>query len=181
MTSRIEMRDLATILETAKYDIRHLPEQPILYFEDDSLAGFAYICDTVSEIAAHWRLLEERFLAQVAPRLREKGRKAWNLYSVFLCREKARGGEDGILVTIEESLERTRKIARDAIATHADVSRALYPLLPIQHTASLGTDDAVDRLRNRLAESIGVKTRNALFENLSPAHLVEIAIDGDET
>jgi hypothetical protein len=76
--------------------------------------------------------------------------------------------------SIEEDLERTRKIAACAISTREDLVRALLPILPLQHQAVLRPEDITERLKRRIL-NIAPKAANvALDETVSAVEVARL-------
>jgi hypothetical protein len=64
-------------------------------------------------------------------RFRRGSLKAWNLYTVLLCQDDLRNGDEGLLA-IEEDFSVSRKLVATGVQVTEDVRRALYPLIPVQ-------------------------------------------------
>jgi len=134
-----------------------------LLFEDDSIVGFLEIAESVAKVLTTWRQSEVRFLSSLAERLRSANSKAWNVYSVFLIVSTPTEAERGELLAIEEDLTSSRKIARGGVGTREALIRALYPVLPIQARAVLGTQTLKDRLRSRITGRVPENALNLLL------------------
>jgi hypothetical protein len=104
----------------------------------------------VELLLSAWENEQESFLRSNANRLRSSPSKAWNAYSIFLTRSECPADKQSALLNVEEDFHGTRKIARAGIAAKTDIFRALFPLLPIQHAATLKAETAVQALRERL-------------------------------
>jgi hypothetical protein len=55
------------------------------------------------------------------------------------------------LALIEEDFRASRKVVFAGVQTTADVTRALYPFIPIQNIATLETSDSLRKLQDRLS------------------------------
>lgn len=122
----------------------------MLQFEDPTLLGFLATYDTASELLRDWRQAQDTFLRVHAKRLRRDPLKAWNIYGVLLSEGAPTSDELLLVMSIEEDLSATRKIARAGVSTKSTLLSALAPLLPLR---GIVTDHAsVDvLLRTRLA------------------------------
>jgi hypothetical protein len=140
------------ILNEAGYKTKlSIEVEGIVYFEDRSLLGLAAVYLSVQELLDKWKKQEAEFLMRHAKKLRTAPQKAWNVYSVFLTGEEI--GNASLrtqLLAIDEDFQGTRKIARAGLISHADVVRALLPLLPIQNRVTLASEDLFLRLRDRV-------------------------------
>ncbi len=144
------VEEARNILEKYSYTVSSLRED-MLQFEDETLLGF--ICELpVRTILESWAGIQDEFLRRNASVLRNSALKAWNLYSVFLSSELPDENDRRALVTIEEDFRASRKVVHTAIQTVTDVTRALYPFIPIQNIASLEESDSLRKLRGRLSE-----------------------------
>jgi hypothetical protein len=138
------------ILEKHHYTTSRLGED-MLQFEDETLLGF--ICELpLRTIVESWSSIQDEFLKRNAIVLRHSALKAWNLYSVFLSPDAPDEDDRRALVTIEEDFRASRKVVHTGIQTVTDVTRALYPFIPIQNIASLEESDSLHKLRGRLSE-----------------------------
>jgi hypothetical protein len=119
-------------------------------FEDNSVMGFAMLFDDPSMLLATWRSVETAFLLQHADRIRVAGDKAWNVYAVFLTTATTNAGDIRAIRSIEEDLERTRKIAASGVSQREALVGALLPLLPLQQRPVLEQEDVTARFRRRV-------------------------------
>lgn len=136
-------------LLVAGYDVTSTTSH--VRFEDVSVLGFVAEFVSVAALLDEWTHAEEDFLRKHAAELRRDRRKAWNVYSILLTHERASAEQTKRLIAVEENFQATRKIARAGIAIDRDIDNALGVLLPIRHRVSLGNEDALGRLRNRLS------------------------------
>jgi hypothetical protein len=144
------VEEARNILEKYSYTASRLGED-MLQFEDGTLLGF--ICELpVTTIVQSWSSRQDEFLKRNAIVLRHSALKAWNLYSVFLSSDVPDENDRRALVAIEEDFRASRKVVHTAIQTVTDVTRALYPFIPIQNIASLEESDSLHKLRGRLSE-----------------------------
>lgn len=145
-------------------------------FEDDTVMGFACIFDDVGTLLQHWRRIETMFLTRHATSLQTAQEKSWNLYSVFLCSEKANEVESREVRRIEENLERTRKIAASGLTDRVDLVMAMLPVLPLQYQPVLDTEDfdLTQRLRRRIADIAPAAATAALDSEVSPIEIVRL-------
>jgi hypothetical protein len=118
-------------------------------FEDDAIMGFVSIFDESRLLLDHWRDVESVFLARHSPRLREAEDKAWNVYSIFLCPASASDDDARQIRSIGEDLELTRKIAACDLVGQEEIVEALLPILPIQYSPRLASEDLTARLKKR--------------------------------
>lgn len=165
------------ILNEAGYKTKYPAEMDnVFYFEDRSLLGFVAVCSSVDELIQNWREKEGEFLKRHARRLRDVPQKAWNAYSVFLTREEIKDTRmRAKLLTIEEDFQGTRKIARVGLVSHADVVRALFPLLPIQNRVTLVSEDLFMRLRDRV--ELPQRLLLALFKGVDSKEIARILLE----
>lgn len=145
------LHDVEAVLVGSGYETRvaSAPENS-LYFEDESLFGYCLIHRSVAELIANWSSSQDIFLTTHAPSLRRADQKAWNCYSVHLTDVRATTEELRDLFAIEEDFRSTRKIARAGIASTADLTRALFPILPLQNTVRIRSTDSQKDLSARL-------------------------------
>ena len=170
------LHDAEAVLDSAGYET-HIAVEPenSLYFEDYSIFGFCVVYETIEALAATWLGNQERFLALHAPSLRRASQKAWNCYSIHLTGAPASGLQVRGLFSIEEDLRSTRKIARVDLSTSSDLSRALYPLLPIQNMIRLRGEAANTDLSVRLRWPTGAI--KALIGNGSPNDILDLLLE----
>jgi hypothetical protein len=173
------LEEARRILENFDYAVSSSSAE-MLRFEDDALMGF--ICDLrLADILGTWVRRQDDFLKTNAPFLRNSAIKSWNLYSIFLTSDKPDVESQTQLVSIQEDFRATRKIVQAGVETASDVSRALYPLIPIQNIAALQTTDSVRKLRGRLT-TLPMQAVNVLLdERVSPESLVRIFQESHET
>src|ERR1035441_1156491 len=147
------LHDVEAVLLAAGYDTRMAPEpgNP-LYFEDYSIFGFCVAYETVEDLITTWLRNQENFLTLHAPSLRQASQKAWNCYAVHVTAAAATERELRELLNIEEDFRSTRKIARAGLSTAGDLTRALYPLLPIQNIVRLRGEATTKDLSERLLD-----------------------------
>jgi hypothetical protein len=143
---------------------------PVVLFEDQTTVGFIYLFGSAAALLERWRDLEQAALTAQSVRLRAAGKKAWNIYSIFLTEAEATSDESHRIQRIEEDLVSTRKIARARIQTSADLREALAPLLPLQS----GSSEQPERYDQRLREAIHTLTaaqKDTLFEPDDPERI----------
>jgi len=137
-------------------------------FEDDSVMGCAMPFDDPSTLLATWRSAETAFLLHYAERLRRAGEKAWNVYSVFVTTGKTDAADTRAIRSIEEDLERTRKIAATGVDHREALVGALLPLLPLQQRPVLDQEDVAARFRRRVLAIASSAADIVLDESVSP-------------
>lgn len=170
----IELRPLTDfLLRQSGYrtDFARVGDSSVLYFENESVMGFAFIVDTAREIIEAWRTYESNVLRSKSSSLRRAGNKSWNVYCVLITAEKVGEDEARRVLRIEEDLERTRKIARTGVDTEEALRAALISLLPLQSHPKLKGSDYQDQLEARLQSVVGVEVAEAFFGE-SPAETV---------
>lgn len=145
---------------------------PVLSFEDDAFLGFVFVFDRVGSLLQQWREQEARILSSYATSFRVAGDKAWNVYSIFLCTENGTPAQVRIVRSVEENLERTRKIAACGVANRSEAVKALLPLLPLQQHAILLPEDTTQRLRSRIEKISPAVAATALDETVPPSDVV---------
>jgi len=145
------------------------------YFEDYSLFGCCVVYETVEALLATWPRNHETFLTLHAPSLRRASQKAWNCYSVHLTVAAASALEIRQLFSVEEDLRSTRKIARAGLSTSSDLTRALYPLLPIQNIVRLRGEATSNDLSGRLRWPVGAI--RALIGNGTPNDVLDLLLE----
>ena len=139
---------VARRLSSANYTITRSGDE--VRFEDASILGFISEFPTVRQLLDGWQEAQDHFLRSNASDLRRDRRKSWNVYSIVLTPERASDDQARALVAVEEDFRATRKVARAGISTDRDVENALAVLLPIRHRVSLGTENALGRVADRL-------------------------------
>jgi hypothetical protein len=159
------VEEARNLLEKYHYMASPLGED-MLQFEDETLLGF--ICELpLMTILESWTSRQDEFLRKNAVVLRHSALKAWNLYSVFLSSEIPNENDRRALVTIEEDFRASRKVVHTAMQTVGDVTRALYPFIPIQNIASLEESDSLRKLQGRLSELPSAAVDALLNERVS--------------
>ncbi|HWZ45663.1 MAG TPA: hypothetical protein VNW97_19465 [Candidatus Saccharimonadales bacterium] len=160
------IEEAATILSRNRYLVSEAGNAS-LRLEDDSLVGFLFVKENVTEIISGWNTTQTAVIRDHAAMLRVAPLKAWNLYLIFLTAAAPNPDEKRALGSIEEDFRSARKIAQGNILTTSGLIRALYPLLPIQNaTFALEKNDARSRLEAQLKDL--------------PREAVKMAIDGSE-
>lgn len=145
---------------------------PMTCFENVALMGFVHVFDTTEALLGGWKESQKVALSRHAASLRGAGAKAWNVYSVFLTRDKdTHRGRD--IERIEEDFSLTRKIARSSITTVDDVEKALLPMLSIRAKPMLGASNFESRLRARLKD-IPQDAVTAFLKDATPAEVARI-------
>ena len=124
---------------------------PITCFENASVMGFLHVFVSSTALISGWPEVQQATLARHASIIRSAVAKAWNIYFVFLTADSDPAALRSI-ERIEENFSQTRKIARGALQTPADVERALLPLVPIRARPILGASQFESRLRTRLKD-----------------------------
>ncbi len=123
----------------------------VVCFENISVLGFVHVFASAAALLERWTADQQAVLTRHAPALRAAGKKAWNVYSVFLTEEQAPQAQRAV-DQIEEDFSLTRKIARTAVRTPDDVERALQPLTRVRAQPLLGDANFEARLRTRLKD-----------------------------
>lgn len=113
-----------------------------IVFEDHDLFGFVWVAPTVKDLIKGWEVHHDNFISRRAGALRKAADKAWNLYAIFLTRDKPTEIERGTLSKIEEDFRGSRKIASSDLNTPEQVIRALYPLSSIRNVVRLEAEVA---------------------------------------
>ena len=173
------LEEAGNVLRKHGYFLSFLHED-MLRFEDDTLLGF--ICELpLKSILDSWSNRQDEFLKKNAISLRNSALKSWNLYSVFISSDAPDETEQRALVEIEEDFRATRKIVQTGITTASEVTRALYPFIPIQNVAAVETADSLRKLRERLTglpkDAIGA----LLDERISEDSLSKVFKEAHET
>jgi hypothetical protein len=173
------LEETRKILAAADYLLKDFLEHPnFLYFEDESLIGFVSIHESIESILVNWKKEQDFFLKSNARFLRTAPTKAWNVYSVFLTQDVGTGEARNSLFDIEEDFQGTRKIARSALISRADVVRALYPILPIQNLVNIMPEEPIERLRERI--ELPKKHLALLLGNKKAEEVAEFLIEEPE-
>lgn len=169
--------DVQLALRAAGYDARPaiVEGTAVLGFEDASLIGFVHEFPGVESLFAEWRDAEARVLRAFSDRLRAAGDKAWNVYTVLLTAGLATPEAEQRLLTIEEDLSMTRKLARAHVTTDS-LSAVLLPLLPLQPNLVSNVDDFESRVRVKLASVASANVAAALLGSAEPDALARIAL-----
>ncbi len=128
-------------------------------FEDEAVMGFVCIFDDMASLINRWRAVETEL---------------WNVYSIFLCSVGSDETKQRQIRSIEEDLERTRKITACGLVGREDVVSALLPILPLQSRPIMERENVVDRLRKRIDTIAPVATAAILDLNTSPAAVVPL-------
>jgi hypothetical protein len=162
------------VLETAKYSTL-AEDKNLLIFEDHSLFGFVWVASSPSEILRKWQQRQDDFLRGRDVQLRNAREKSWNAYSVFLTEPEGTPSEMNEILAIEDDFRGTRKIVKTGIETESHVTQALFPFIAIQSLVQLAEDDAIARLRTRLA-SLHIDVLNAFLGESDPAEIVGILL-----
>ena len=143
--------EVRRVLEKNNYSVVRSGEPDnMVHFEDGNLMGFVWAAPTVEELLREWEDRQDLFLKLNSEPLRASELKAWNLYAVFLTTDKPSENERVALVQIEEDFRAARKIARAGLSTPGDVLNALLPFVPIQAMVSVGREDELGRLRQKV-------------------------------
>jgi hypothetical protein len=144
---------IQVILQSGGYSTwdAHISGRSVIAFEDQALMGFAVIFESTGKLLADWKITETIILNKYAPRLIGAGEKAWNVYCGFLTEDYADEDQLYKIRAIEEDLERTRKMAAANLTTRDAVTFALLPLLPILTKPVIAQEDALQRLKRRIA------------------------------
>lgn len=148
--------DIATqaeiVLRDGQYEtwVLNSPAQ-ITCFESESVMGFLHVFESSVALIGRWADVQQSILSRHASVIRSAGAKAWNIYFVFLTADADLAAGRAIEL-IEEDFSQTRKIARGAVRTPADVERALLSLLPIRAKPILEVSHFESRLRTRLKD-----------------------------
>lgn len=124
---------------------------PITCFESASVMGFLHVFESSAALVGRWPEVQKSTLARHASVIRSAGAKAWNIYFVFLTADADPTATRSI-EQIEEDFSQTRKIARGAVKSPADVERAFLSLLPIRAKPILAASQFESRLRARLKD-----------------------------
>lgn len=143
---------------------------PVLCFENATIVGFLHVFDTAADLIARWEEAQGRVLLRHAAALRAAGTKAWNVYSVFLTRERSAALRRHV-ERLEEDFSLTRKIARSGILLVEDLEHALMPLMPIKANPLLADANVEDRVRQRAKDV----SAHALQAFLGPIPAEEVA------
>lgn len=161
---------LQGVLQEAGYRtwLTPLEKRTAVCFEDDSVMGFAMLFDDPSTLLGAWRSAETAFLLQHAERIRLAGDKAWNVYAVFLTTAVGSAADGREIRSIEEDLERTRKIAASGVAQREALVAALLPLLPLQQRPILDHEDVAARFRRRVLAIAPAAAEIVLDDSVSP-------------
>ena len=132
-----------------------------------------WIAPDAPSILKNWRAKQGTFLSDKDEQLRKSKGKSWNIYSVFLTEADPSPDEENELVLIEEDFRGTRKLARAGLRTSSQIARALLPLIPVQNLVVLGEEDAMNRLKTRLA-SIPGALLDAILGSATAAQVTEL-------
>jgi hypothetical protein len=174
---RVEIRAVAQfLLQDANYSVSLWRDDfgPVTRFEDASVMGFVYEFGSVLDLLSNHRERERAVLAAHAHVLRAAGRKAWNVYSVFLAEEVGTEDLARQVLAIEEDLQMTRKIARIGVTSEASLRVALLPLLPISSQSHVESDDYVTRVSMALANVASESVSKAFFGDVTTAEIIRM-------
>lgn len=160
---------MQVVLKEADFETRltTIDNLKVVSFEDRALLGFGCVFESPNDLLENWNATERAFLVRYAPKIRASTDKAWNVYSVFLCGRIADDIQSRQVRQMEEDLERTRKIAACGIAARDDLVQTLLPLLPLQYSPILKTEDTTERLKSRIAQ-IAPNTENVVLNDTVP-------------
>jgi hypothetical protein len=128
--------------------------------------GFVCVFAEPEELLSRWSSTESSLLARYASHFRAAEEKAWNVYSIFICAKSGTEEQTREIRSIDENLERTRKIAACGLAGKEDVITALLPVLPIQYRPVLEGEDLTQRLKKRIAAIAPAAVDVALNEDV---------------
>lgn len=154
------------VMQNARYKTWNLASAsaPTVAFEDESTMGFVVVFDDAVSLLKRWMETERSLLARHAPQFHSAGEKSWNVYSVFLARERASEEQKRQVRWIEENLEQTRKLTATGVSLREDVTNALLPLLPIISKPLLNPEDGRERLVRRV-EVIAPMVRDIFLDD----------------
>jgi len=164
------------ILQEAGYEtwLTSIEELTAICFEDDAVMGFACIFDQPNSLLSRWRDVESIFVASHALRFRDAEDKAWNVYSIFLCAGTASADQIREVRSIDEDLEKTRKVASCGLVGQEDMIAALLPILPIQSRPRLEGEDLTERLKKRIAGIAPAAVDVVLDEQVTPVEVARL-------
>jgi hypothetical protein len=145
---------------------------PVTCMEGSTIVGFLLVFGTAQELSDRWEEAQRRVLARHASALRAAGAKAWNVYSILLTSQLEPSLQRRV-EGLEEDFTLTRKIARTAIQTTADLANVLMPLVPIKAQPLLEMADVSDRIRSR-AKDIPANALTAFLGDLSAEDVAAI-------
>jgi len=123
-----------------------------LSFEDATSIGFLFIYQDADSLVEGWARDVDQAVSNHRFQLRKAGKKAWNVYAVFLAIDSAEFPVTVSLSAIEEDLSGTRKIVRSGVSSLEEMRAALLPLVPIQSAPQLEAIDLADEIRQRTTE-----------------------------
>jgi hypothetical protein len=164
------------VLEEAGYTVWLVSadQSTAVCFEDEAVMGFVCVFAEPEELLSRWKSVEATLLIRYASRFRAAEDKAWNVYSIFLSAKEGTDEQTREIRSIEENLERTRKIAASGLAGRADVVTALLPVLPIQYKPILEGEDFTERLKKRIAAIAPAAVDVALNEDVPASEVVPL-------
>lgn len=148
---------------------------PVVCFENEMIVGFVHTFPTTPALLGGWEQAQKVALSRYAPALRAAGLKAWNVYSIFLTGDSAPLLAKRVEL-IEEDFSMTRKIARTAVRTAADLRRALLPVMPLQSAPVIGAADYHRRLRGRMKD-LPAEAVSAFLGPVAAGDVVRILTD----
>lgn len=162
------------LLKDANFNVRlsNVGGASVVCFEDGALIGFCCQFENPEILLDKWKSTEQEILVRFAPNFRSAGDKAWNVYCVFLSPAIASDAQKREVSWIEEDLDRTRKIAACGVSSREQVIRALLPILPIQHQATLLDAEVTERLKRRISDISPNAVHVALEPSVAPAEVV---------
>ena len=146
--------DSAEILVSAGYSVKRISasKREALAFENSVCLGFVFAYDTADQLIREWTDDSKAALARHGLALRRAAEKAWNVYLVLIAGGEKSEELQASLAELEEDLIGTRKIARDGLASNADVRSALLALLPLQSAPKLEAVDMPSEIRLRASD-----------------------------
>lgn len=148
------LTDSVEILLPAGYAAQRTstPRREALAFENSVCLGFVFAYDTTAQLLEDWADDSKAIISRYGISLRNAGDKAWNVYLILVSAGPKDDAMQARLAELEEDLVGTRKIARDGIASRADLRAALLPLLPIQSAPKLEAVDMPSEIRMRATD-----------------------------
>lgn len=164
------------LLKDAGYSVRlsSVYRSSIVCFEDSAVIGFCNVFETSNELIKRWKDYENEILVRFSPSFRAAGDKAWNVYCIFLCEAVPTKTEKREIGWIEESLERTRKVAACGVSSREELVRVLLPVMPIQNQPVLTDSDLTERLKRRIGDIAPKAQHVALDVDVPAAEIVRL-------
>jgi hypothetical protein len=162
------MPTVQIVLEEAGYAVWLVvaDDSTAVCFEDEAVMGFVCMFDDPEQLLSRWSSIESTLLVRHAARFRTAEQKAWNVYSIFLCAKAGTEEQTREITSIDENLERTRKIAACGLVGKDDVVTALLPVLPLQYRPVLERENVTERLKRRISAIAPTAVDVALDENV---------------